>query len=218
MITNEQLKNRVRQLLNETGDDSDVTLLTEDTRSLDTHIDSLLPEAVLYVQMNKGLGSINPKQLIVVDSDICDNGDCSGSFVLPDDFVRIVVIDMNGWQRACTVLYPEDSPVGMMQMNPYSRAGYCKPICVERHSDDGRRLLCYYSLPSGVKPKVKRFVYEAAYDAANGLSGIEEFLHNAVIYRCAALLYNVFGRFDYANALSAMAASYCLNLEQNKNQ
>lgn len=218
MIATEQLKNRVRQLLNETADDGDVTLLTEDTRSLDIHIDALLPEAVLYVQMNKGLGCLNPKQTTVSDEDICDNGDCSGSFVLPDDFVRLIALNMAGWQRPCTVVYPEDSPMGMIQMNPYSRAGCCKPVCVERRSGDGKRLLCYYSLPSGVKPEVTRFVYEAAYDAAAGLSGSEEFLHNAVVYRCAALLYNVFGRFDYANVLSAMAASYCLNVEQNKNK
>ena len=81
MITNDELRLKVRQIINEMHDDSAVTLLSDDTRSIDEHIAALLPDAVLSIQRNKGWGSLNPKD--ATDAKVKDNttGELYCSFI-----------------------------------------------------------------------------------------------------------------------------------------
>lgn len=218
MITAEELHSRVRQLINETDDDSAVTLLTDDTRSIDEHIDALMPDAVLFVQKNKRAGVVNPKSVDAGEVAITDNGDGTGFLELPDDFVSLVSFELDGWQRPCTKLYPAASAEARVQCNPYMRAGCCKPVCIEGISHLGKRLLCYYSLPHDVTPVVNRFVYEAVYNPQEGLLGTDVALHKAVVYQCVALLYGMFERGDNAGYFSGVAASLCNNVELDKKE
>lgn len=218
MITAEQLRQKVRRLLNEVEDDAGVTLLSDDTRSLDEHIEALMPDAVQFIQMNKGYGMVNPKEGHVPQILINDNGDGTGNFVLPEDFVSLLSFKMNGWARPCTTLYPDSSQVALAQHNPYTRAGYSRPVCTEGLDPSGRRLLCFYSLPPGVLPVISQFVYEAAYNSSDGLSGNNATLHNAVAYQCAALLCNMFERRDNAGAFFRIAASLCNNVKLDNNK
>ena len=64
MISHSELMAKVRLLLNEDGDAS-VTLLSDDTRNIDDCIESLLPDAVLFVQMNSRIGGVNPKGAVI---------------------------------------------------------------------------------------------------------------------------------------------------------
>ena len=100
MITNDELRLKVRQIINEMHDDSAVTLLSDDTRSIDEHIAALLPDAVLWIQRNKGWGSLNPKD--ATDAEVKDNGDGTGEITLPEDFVKLIALRMEGWQRPCS--------------------------------------------------------------------------------------------------------------------
>ena len=90
MITAEQLRCKVRQLINEFDDDAAVTLLADDTKALDRHIDALLPDAVLLVQRNKGSGMLNPKSVLPVAVPTENEGEGTGYILLPDDFVKLV--------------------------------------------------------------------------------------------------------------------------------
>ena len=53
MIAECVLKEKVRALLNEAQNNNNLSLITDDTLLLDRYISELLPEAVLFVQMNK---------------------------------------------------------------------------------------------------------------------------------------------------------------------
>ncbi|MBQ5752198.1 MAG: hypothetical protein IIV89_05055, partial [Bacteroidaceae bacterium] len=75
---------KVRLLVNESDDSSDVSLLSPDTRSLDDSIKELLPQAVAFVQRNKSSAcrrvntvSISTVQLVEKD----DSG--GGRMLLP---------------------------------------------------------------------------------------------------------------------------------------
>lgn len=209
MMTQEQLKEKVRYLLNEPSDDADVTMLAVDTRKIDDYIEALLPEAVLFVQMNgRGCG-VNPKSVNISEKEITAAGDGSGFLPLPVDFVSLITLQMDGWHRACNILYPMDSPMALAQSNRHTRGRCSKPVCVEECTSDGKRVIHCFSLPSNVTPNVNKFVYEARYIPNEGLSGNDEALLDAVAYQCAALIYNIFERRDNANSLLAIAAALC---------
>ena len=89
MITAEQLRSKVRQLINESDDDGAVTLLTDDTKMLDRHIDALMPDAVLLVQRNNTRGVVNPKSAVAAAVPAEKDGDGTGYILLPDDFVHL---------------------------------------------------------------------------------------------------------------------------------
>ena len=214
MITNDELRLKVRQIINEMYDDSAVTLLSDDTRSIDEHIAALLPDAVLWIQRNKGWGSLNPRNAI--DAKIKDNGDGTGEIVLPEDFVKLISLKMEGWQRPCLQMFPSESAVAAAQHNHYTRAGHCRPVCVESYNGDGRVVLSYYSLPKESEPHITELLYEARYNPDEGLSGCDIALHKAVAYQCAAMLFNVFERRDCANSLMAIASAYCNNFQSNE--
>ena len=63
MITAQKLIRKVRYLINETENDSDVTLITDDLRSIDDTILELLPQAVSIVQRQSKGKYVNVKAL-----------------------------------------------------------------------------------------------------------------------------------------------------------
>lgn len=210
MIAVSVLAEKVRLLINEPADDVALSVLSEDTRKLGDTINALLHDAVFFVQHNKKSGALNPAVYSPAASAIKNNGDGTGEIVLPNDFVSLVQLQMNGWERACTELYSADSAVALAQSNVNTRGGVCKPVCVERVDSSGKPVVCYYSLPKATTPVVKNFVYEALFNEAKGLNcELSNPLVQAVVYQCAALLYNVFERFDAANAFMALAISWC---------
>lgn len=211
MIRTSELVAKIRLLLNEAEDDSDVTLLADDTRNLDKHIEMLLPEAVLFVQKNGRHAAVNPKSKAVADDEIMLLYERSGSFRLPSDFVKLVTLELDGWTRPCHYMYSADSPIAEAQSNKYTRAGWCKPLCVEGIDSMGEPCLQFHSLPPGVASHVKKFVYDALFEPEEGLSGNDEAVLKAVAYQCAALVYNVFERYDCANALLSVASALCNN-------
>ena len=211
MITAEQLRCKVRQLINESNDDAAVTLLTDDTKMLDRHIDALMPDAVLLVQRNKAVGAVNPKSAVAAA--VPDENDGAGYILLPDDFVQLLSLRMSGWSAPCRRVYAANSQVALMQHNRYTRSGGVRPVCSEDILPSGERCLRYWWLPKGEQPVVEHFIYEARYDAVKGLSGDDEALHKAVAYYCAALLMNIFGRGDMAAVFMNTAAALCTNVE-----
>ena len=208
MISHTELMAKVRLLLNEDGDAS-VTLLSDDTRNIDDCIESLLPDAVLFVQMNSRIGGVNPKGARMENKEITVTDEGCGYFKLPTDFVRLLHLKMTGWERPCNTIYSPDSAVAMAQKSKYTRAGWSKPVCVDGVDRQGARVLFFYSLPPNVTPQVEEFVYDAAYLPTDGLRCDNNRLIEAVAYQCAALLYNIFERRDNASAFFSMAAALC---------
>lgn len=84
------------------------------------------------------------------NSGLIDNGDGSGSVLLPAAFVRLVSFCMEGWQRDATHLYTVDDAIARKQSNPYLRGGVANPVVVL----SGHRLH-YYSLPKGAEHAIK---------------------------------------------------------------
>lgn len=211
MITADELVRRVRRLLNEAEEDTSLSLLIEETRNIDGHVLGLLPQAVALVQKNKasGYGNVNPRTVDVETSGLVDCGNGCASLPLPDDFAALVSVQLKGWRRPCRRLLSQESGEAVALSNGYVRAGVCRPLCMEGVTDDGSRVALLSPLSSDDAPRLEHFVYEAEFDASEGLVGCSDVLADAVAYYCAALLYSVFERQDQANAFLSLATLLC---------
>lgn len=209
MIAASEMVKRVRRLLNEAEEDARLSLLSEDTRSIDGHILALLPQAVAFVQKNKapGTGCVNPRSIDAKDAAAVACGDGTGMLALPHDFAALVSLRLEGWERPCVHMYAAGSSEALAQHNVHTRAGACRPVCAECMSPNGSRALLLSPFPAGAR--LVHFVYEAQLDAAEGLAGSDGALADAVAYCCAALVYSVFERQDQANALLSLATLLC---------
>lgn len=206
-----ELLRKVRIVINEAVDDNDVSLLSVDTRSLDDSILELLPRAVLFVQSNKGVnaGCVNSRTVTPSALDITVDEDGVGELLLPDDFVSLVSLQLAGWQSPACRMYAHNSREALWQQNEYTRAGCCRPVCVEAFTSGGKRCARLFPLPDGEGAVPKHFIYEAAFRAEDGLNGYDNGMVDAVVYKCASLLYTMFERYDAANAMLSLALAAC---------
>lgn len=206
-----ELIRKVRLVINEAGNDDDVSLLSADTRSLDETIAGLLPRAVMFIQKNKGSGAgrVNTKAATPSALEITADGVGGGTLLLPGDFVALVSLQLAGWESPVSRLCAHNSRDAAWQRNGHTRAGCCRPVCIEAFTPDGKRCAQLFPLPTGDGAVPVHFVYEAAFDAGEGLSGYDGWMVDAVVYECASLLYTMFERYDAANSMLALALAAC---------
>lgn len=207
MITENSLKDKVFTLLNESDNtNTQISLITDDTLTLEKYIRSLLPDAVLFVQMNKSKGVLNSKNISNCEIKIASDG--KGIVILPDDYIRLVSMKLDIWKNECCGSFVVGSVMDNIQTNKYMRAGICTPVCIEGVSSSNERILIVYPV-SDTLPVVETFVYEARYNESEGITGGSESLVKAVAYECAALLCNVFEKIETANMFHSLAIALC---------
>ena len=210
MIDCDELVRRVRVVVNEAADDEDVSLLSVDTRSLDDTILELLPQAVAFIQKNKGagVGCVNARsaKLSMHNVTLYNNG---GLLVLPDDFEELVSLKLDKWQTPVCTVHAHDSREASWQQNEFTRAGYSRPVCVETFTPGGIRCLHLYPFAQNDPSTPECFIYEARFNETDGLNCHSNAIADAVVYKCASLLYTVFERYDAANSMLALALAAC---------
>lgn len=208
MIAAAELVSRVRCLLNEAEPDEQLSLLSEDTRSIDKHILALLPQAVAITQRNKGYGAgcVNARNAAL---QAVEDGNGGVKLSLPADFVSLVSLQLSGWNSPCVSLSPQGSAEAAAQKSEFTRAGVFRPVAIEGVDEQGSRIALLYPLPGDDAPSLEHFVYEAEFNAADGLRACSGQMADAVVYNCAALLYNVFERPDAANTFLSLAMALC---------
>ena len=208
MIAEGVLVDKVRTLLNEVRGEGGVSLITDDTLLIDKYIGELLPEAVLFVQMNRTRGVVNGKNF--AGCKVALSSDGKGVIALPEDYVRLVSLKLNFWRKPCFAASDVGSFDENAQQNKYLQAGRFSPVCVEVPSDEGMQL-DVYPVGEGSVPEVEYLIYEARYDADKGIATKNAFLVQAVAYQCAGLVCNVFEKYDAANAFFSLAGALCNN-------
>jgi len=69
---------------------------------------------------------------------------------LPDDYLRLVSVQLNKWRRAVTTAQVEGSNTHSKQHNPYARGGTWKPVVIQRFENSIRKhVLQFYSSYDG---------------------------------------------------------------------
>ena len=208
MISTDDIVKRVRVLINEAEEEKSISLLTEDARSFDKSIRTLIPQAVSIIQGNKQPGKrVNVRSVVPSSAVIADNGDGSGYIALPADFVSLVILGVSGWERPCSVLYPASSQQAAWQRNSSTRAGKSRPVCVVCVDSAGNRVAELYPLPDAAR--LESLVYEASFNPDAGLDGYDDGMDDAVAYQCAALLYNMFEKYDASKSFLSYSLALC---------
>lgn len=207
MITTEELIKKVRCLINETEDDSGVLLITDDTRSIDDTIMGLMPQAVGIVQKQRNGRYVNVKSLKPGDVALGETPEGFKVLALPGDFTDLVSVRLASWKTSCIGISSPDCVELYCKLGKNSLPLSFTPMCVMDVAADGAKVLKLF--PCNDDDTAVHFVYEAEFNASEGLELCDERMADAVAYVCAALLYNVFERYDAAKSFMSFAAALC---------
>jgi len=131
-----------------------------------------------------------------------------GWVLLPEDFMRFVVFEMDDWDRAVYYAGSVDDAEYRKQSSRFKgiRGTAQRPMCFVGVRPEGR-ILEFYSCKSR-EAKVSRAVY-LPYPKVDDDGGIEicERCYDAVVYTIASLVLTTFGDADKSAALSELAKS-----------
>lgn len=132
----------------------------------------------------------------------------SGWCLLPENFMRLVVFQMDDWERAVYHAISEDDAEYKKQSSRFKgiRGTPQKPVCAIAIRPEGRALE-FYSCKSE-NAMVSRAVY-LPYPVIDKDDGIEicERCYQAVVYTIASLVLTTYGNADLSKALSDLAKS-----------
>lgn len=178
-----------------------------DTLALDEIIKSKILEAVQRVHME------SPNYLLELGHNF---GDAvywaekeSGWVLLPEDFMRLVVFEMDDWETAVYQAISTDDPEYEKQHSRFKalRGTSQRPVCAIAIRPEGR-VLEFYSCKSK-EAQVSRAVYipYPKIDANQGVD-ISERCYTAVVYTAAGLTLMTCGEVEKGNAVSEMAQTF----------
>lgn len=167
-----------------------------DNLELDGIIRAKIPEAARDVTETASVELLEPVPMGTTVS----TRDGGGVLSVPDDFLRLVSLRMNGWNRSVTVAAAEGSDIDRMQRNKYTRGTATKPVCVLSHDDSGKKILEYF----GASDSVEKALYMPIpkVEVMDGVEkiGISILLKQAIVRRAAGLTLLSRGETEVASA------------------
>jgi hypothetical protein len=133
----------------------------------------------------------------------------SGWVLLPRDFMRLVVFEMDDWEQAVYTAISIDDPDYEKQRSRFKgiRGTSQKPVCAIAIRPEGR-VLEFYSCKS-TDAQVSRAMY-IPYPSIDEDGGVDvsERCYNAVVYTAAGLTLMTCGEVEKANTLSDLAKTF----------
>ena len=133
----------------------------------------------------------------------------SGWVLLPKDFLRLVVFEMDDWQQAVYQAISTDDPEYEKQHSHFKgiRGTAQRPVCAIGIRPEGR-VLEFYSCKS-TDAKVSRAIY-IPYPKIDDDGGVDisERCYNAVIYTAAGLTLLTCGETEKGNSVSELAQTF----------
>lgn len=195
-MTETEIISKVRAIMNEIGEEASLSLLSEDTVKMDEYIKSVIPDAVNIIIENCPNRCVNRKT--DTTTQVSD-----GVIIKPDDYVRLIALQLTGWKRMVSLTYPIGSKQYKLQTNEFTTAGVNKPVAIDSYTADKQILLCYPKESS-----IALFVYEAKYNSADGLKlDSSDPVAIAVCYMCASLVYSIFENQNTAKEMRDLSLS-----------
>lgn len=188
-----ELINRVKVRIDEICASGDVIVEVdvENSKPFDSIIDEVLDESALELLLKAPFYRLHISTANLTAS--ANEGDSKiGSISLPNDFVRLVSLQMKEWHRPVTTLAIQGDPVAKRQSNKYLRGGVARPIAVLRKTANGYEL-DYYSVKES--HDIKEFLYIKR-DSAEDVANTE--LLDALCWICAGKVLGVIGQANLA--------------------
>lgn len=178
-----------------------------DTLALDDIIRSKILEAVQRVHMDA------PNYLLEVGHNF---GDAvywreleSGWVLLPPDFMRLVVFEMDDWEQAVYQAISTDDPEYEKQRSRFKgiRGTAQRPVCAIAIRPEGRVLEFYSCKSKNAQVSRAMYIPYPKIDEDNGVD-ICERCYNAVVYTAAGLTLLTCGEVEKGNAVSELAQTF----------
>lgn len=133
----------------------------------------------------------------------------SGWVLLPKDFLRLVVFEMDDWEQAVYQAISTDDPEYEKQHSRFKgiRGTAQRPVCVIAIRPEGR-VLEFYSCKS-TDAQVSRAMY-IPYPSIDDDGGVDvcERCYNAVVYTAAGLTLITCGEVERGNNVSELAQTF----------
>lgn len=194
-MTREELIKRIALKMDEISSSDDVMIPvgTGDNNPLYTQINNLLNESVNDVLMKAPVYRLHPHVASSTSSTaagIFGNMRKVAVFSVPDDFIRVVSIKDNLFQRPIVDLAVEGDDVDKRQHNRYLVAKHAKPVAVLGRGTNGRTITCY-SYESNETP-APSMSYIKRYDPDKGLTvetGLDDYMIDLVSWVCAGRVF-----------------------------
>lgn len=197
----ESVIGKTRTIMNETGADETLALLSEDTVKLDQYIESVIPDAI---NMLSAMEAIDPMMLPLGSGSTASvSGGCS-VIAIPEDYIRFGAVRLSGWKREAQTCFPYGGDEYKIQHNEVTTSGVSKPSCVYAFSASGRCIECF---PSGDLVYFKYVKRTDTNNVATALSGMDNRLSGALCYVCAHLVYNIFEMPEQGKRMLEIALS-----------
>ena len=178
-----------------------------DTLALDDIIRSKILEAVQRVHMDA------PNYLLEGGHNF---GDAvywseleSGWVLLPQDFMRLVVFEMDDWEQAVYQAISTDDPEYEKQHSRFKgiRGTAQRPVCAIGIRPEGRVLEFYSCKSKDAQVSRAMYIPYPKIDEDNGVD-ICERCYNSVVYTAAGLTLLTCGEVEKGNAVSELAQTF----------
>ena len=178
-----------------------------DTLALDDIIRSKILEAVQRVHMDA------PNYLLEGGHNF---GDAvywseleSGWVLLPQDFMRLVVFEMDDWEQAVYQAISTDEPEYEKQRSRFKgiRGTAQRPVCAIAIRPEGRVLEFYSCKSKDAQVSRAMYIPYPKIDEDNGVD-ICERCYNSVVYTAAGLTLLTCGEVEKGNAVSELAQTF----------
>ena len=203
-MTELEILEKVRAIMNEAGSEESLTLLDEDNIKLDTYIKSAIPDAVNLVAQNSPVRCVNMKSDTAIIKTMATDSN-SGYITLPSDFVSLIAFKISSWKRIVAQLFSINSEEYKAQAGGYQTAGLNKPMCFLSYSG-ATKILEFYAKGMVDGDAISTFAYEARYNSTSGLDlDKNDPLAQAICYMCASLVYSVFENTQTSKEMQTIA-------------
>lgn len=195
-MTEQEIISKVRNIMNEEGSESSLSMLSEDTLKIDDYIKNAIADAVGIVALNSPVRCVNMKDGASATITVGEDG---GAITLPADFVSLIALKIENWKKIVCKALSISSEEYKCEVNKYTRGGINNPMVFESYSSTGK-VLEYFTIGSGTSISV--FKYEARYNSTDGLNlDANDPLAIAVCFMVASLVYS---RFENPNTAKEM--------------
>lgn len=133
----------------------------------------------------------------------------SGWVLLPKDFLRLVVFEMDDWEQAVYQAISTDDPEYEKQHSRFKgiRGTAQRPVCAIGIRPEGRVLEFYSCKSKNAQVSRAMYIPYPKIDEDNGVD-ICEHCYNAVVYTAAGLTLLTCGEVEKGNAVSELAQTF----------
>ena len=220
-MTREELIKKVALKMDEisSSDDLIVPVGTGDNNPLYTQINNLLNESVNDALMKAPIYRIQSQVASVPSTSVSINtldaidsygkNRRSATIVVPDDFIRLVSITDNAFQRPIVDLAIEGDDIDKRQRNKFLVAKSAKPVAVIGRSVTGRRAITCYSYDSKSTPNLS-VLYVKRYDNDKDTTEdtyLDEYMTDLVSWVCAGKVFAAQGDINKGKICDENAAA-----------